>query len=241
MASFETIVFGADGARAHVLAAPASASARAAVIVLQEWWGVNDVVLAHARRVRDALGVTVLVPDLYRGSLGVDVEEAHHLMTNMDWGVATNEIREAASWLRAERKAERVGVVGFCMGGALALIAAAKANVDCAVPFYGIPGEDACDVSAIAVPVQGHFGEKDNLVGFSDPESAKKLRERLRGEESEVHLYENVGHAFMNTTPQPYPNFEEREKVQGFPKLDESAVELAWSRAEAFLRKHLRL
>jgi carboxymethylenebutenolidase len=111
--------------------------------------------------------------------------------------------------------------------------------VDCAVPFYGIPGDDACDVSAIEVPVQGHFGEKDNLVGFSDPGSAKKLRERLR--QGEIHFYENVGHAFMNTTPQPYPNFEEREKVQGFPKLDESAVELAWSRVDAFLRKHLQL
>ena len=237
--SFEDVAFGAAGARARVLAAPSSASTRAAVIVLQEWWGVNDVVLAHARRLRDELGVTVLVPDLYRGELGVDVEEAHHLMTNMDWKVATEEIREAAAWLRAERKAERVGVVGFCMGGALTLIAAAKASVDCAVPSYGIPGDDACDVSAIEVPVQGHFGEKDNLVGFSDPGSAKKLRERLR--QGEIHFYENVGHAFMNTTPQPYPNFEEREKVQGFPKLDESAVELAWSRVDAFLRKHLQL
>ena len=175
--SFEDVAFGAAGARARVLAAPSSASTRAAVIVLQEWWGVNDVVLAHARRLRDELGVTVLVPDLYRGELGVDVEEAHHLMTNMDWKVATEEIREAAAWLRAERKAERVGVVGFCMGGALTLIAAAKASVDCAVPFYGIPGDDACDVSAIEVPVQGHFGEKDNLVGFRIP-AARRNCER---------------------------------------------------------------
>ena len=78
------------------------------------------------------------------------------------------------------------------MGGALTLIAAANGNVDACAPFYGIPGEDACDVTKITVPVQGHFGAKDNLAGFSDPEAANKLKEKLTGADQEIFFYDGV-------------------------------------------------
>ena len=235
--SFEKIALGESGAQAHELLG--ESNTEMAILVVQEWWGINDVVLSHARELRDRLGATVLVPDLYRGKLGVDVEEAHHLMSNLDWGRAAKELGEAATHLRTKRGAKKVGIVGFCMGGALTLIAAANGNVDACAPFYGIPGEDACDVTKITVPVQGHFGAKDNLAGFSDPEAANKLKEKLTGADQEIFFYDGVGHAFMNKSPQPYDNFEAREKVEGFPPLDEATVDLAWSRLETFFRKHL--
>ena len=233
--AFTQITFGADGAQGHFLYAPSGSSA--AVIVLQEWWGVNETIKTHARKLRDDIGVAVLVPDLYRGSVGVDVEEAHHLMSNLDWTLATKEIGEAAEELR-KRGANKVGVIGFCMGGALTLIAGEKAPVDAIAPFYGY-NADACDASAIAIPVQGHFGEKDNLTGFSDPETAKQLKEKLTRENQEIFTYPDVGHAFMNSVPDPYPDFESRERVQGFPPLNEATVALAWGRVEAFFRTHL--
>lgn len=223
---FETVTIG--DARALILQ-----GGPRAVVVLQEWWGVNDVVKAHAVRLHE-LGYTVCIPDLYKGKLGVDVEEAHHLMSNLDWPAATIEITDCVSYLKISLEATSVGVIGFCMGGALALVAAQKAGVEACVSFYGVPGADACDLSAITIPVQAHFGDKDNLAGFSDPEAAKKLSEALGGENQNVLTYEGVGHAFMNTTPDPYPDFEAREKTQGFPVLDEKAVALAWDRVKTF-------
>jgi len=209
-----------------------------AVVVLQEWWGINDVVKAHALRLRD-LGYTVCIPDLYKGALGVDVEEAHHLMSNLDWPAATIEITDCVSYLKISSGATSVGVIGFCMGGALALIAAQKAGVEACVSFYGVPGADACDLSAIEIPVQAHFGALDNLAGFSDPAAAEKLRSALTKENQSVLTYEGVGHAFMNTSPEPYANFEARKEAQGFPVLDENAVELAWDRVKKFFAETL--
>ena len=118
--------------------------------------------------------------------------------------------------------------MGFCMGGALALIAAQHADdVVCAAPFYGTPDPAICQTDKITVPVQAHFGELDNLAGFSDPDTAKKLLTNLRaaGSDCELHTYPNVGHAFMNDLPAPYPDWDAREKTQGFPRFDSAQAE----------------
>ena len=171
----------------------------------------------------------------------MDVEEAHHLMTSLDWPNAKDELVECAKYLRASGS-PKVGVVGFCMGGALALIAAQHADdVVCAAPFYGTPDPAICQTDKITVPVQAHFGELDNLAGFSDPDTAKKLLANLRaaGSDCELHTYPNVGHAFMNDLPAPYPDWDAREKTQGFPRFDSAQAEAAWSRLLEFFRKHL--
>ena len=238
MASFEKISFGGESSDTTGYELVAETPGAPCVICLQEWWGVNEGIRQQARKIH-ALGYGVLIPDLYKGKIGIDAEEAHHLMSNMDWGVATREICEAAEYLRRAREAKKVGIIGFCMGGALTLIAAEKANVDCAAPFYGTPGADACDVSAITIPVQAHFGKKDNLAGFSDLDAARKLETALKGDDKRVFLYDGVGHAFMNVSPEPYADFAAREAAQGFPPLDETAVNLAWSRVEEFFAKQL--
>uniref|UniRef100_A0A7S0SG32 Dienelactone hydrolase domain-containing protein n=1 Tax=Mantoniella antarctica TaxID=81844 RepID=A0A7S0SG32_9CHLO len=211
------------------------------VIVLQEWWGVTENIKKQALYI-SSKGYRCLVPDLYKGKLGVTAEEAHHLMGNLDWSKAKGEICEAAKYLKATG-AQKVGVVGFCMGGALTLIGAQHSDdVDCAAPFYGTPDRAICQPEKITKPVQGHFGADDNMAGFSDPTAAAQLAENLKaaGGDYEVFSYPGVGHAFMNDLPEPYPDFEARKASQGFPGYDEGQVILAWQRLIAFFDKHLQ-
>jgi carboxymethylenebutenolidase len=120
-----------------------------------------------------------LVPDLYRGKVGAEAEEAHHLMSNLDWPSAVEDIRGAARFLKAEGS-PKVGVIGFCMGGALALAAAVHVEeLDAAVPFYGVPNPQLADTKKTRVPVQGHFGGQDPMKGFSDAMAAADLDEAL--------------------------------------------------------------
>ena len=101
---------------------------------MQEWWGLTDTVKAHATHISEKGGFRVLVPDIYKGKLGVDVEEAHHLMSNLDFPAAVEEISAAATHLKAEGSS-KVGVVGFCMGGALAMGSLPSEDIACAAPF----------------------------------------------------------------------------------------------------------
>src|SRR5260370_29876323 len=103
------------------LAEPEHPSGDAAVVVIQEWWGVNDQIRGVADRLVSA-GYIALVPDLYRGKSTVEAEEAHHLMTGLNFGDASSQdIRGAVQFLKT--RSGKVGVTGFCMGGALALLA----------------------------------------------------------------------------------------------------------------------
>jgi carboxymethylenebutenolidase len=149
----------------------------------------------------------------------------------------------AVSHLRSSGS-KKVGIVGFCMGGALSLIAAKACGVDCACVFYGAPDFGKCDPKTIAVPVLGHFGALDRLEGFSDPNTARALAEALsestRAEACAVRVYANVGHAFANESPAPHASFEAREKTQGFPAYDASAAADAWAMTFTFFGKHLR-
>ena len=267
----EKVTFG-DNLPGYVCGDPT----RPGVVVVQEWWGVTETIQAHALRISRE-GYRVLVPDLYKGALGVNVEEAHHLMSNLDWDAATGttttreraiavtratihtpeklttrprlffptfsvEISAAVSHLRSTGSAKG-GIVGFCMGGALSLIAAKACGVDCACAFYGVPDVAKCDPATLAVPVLGHFGALDALEGFSDAKTAKRLADALRksprAEDSAVHMYDRVGHAFANESPAPHASFEAREETQGFPVYDADAAATAWARTFAFFEKHL--
>jgi len=108
------------------------------IIVLQEWWGLVPHIKDVAGRFA-AQGYFALAPDLYHGKSTVQAEEAEHLMKGLDWGRAAQEIAGAVRYLREVEGATRVGVVGFCMGGALTIIAATQPGVDAYVTFYGFP------------------------------------------------------------------------------------------------------
>eukprot|EP00640_Fibrocapsa_japonica_P004359 CAMPEP_0113943154 /NCGR_PEP_ID=MMETSP1339-20121228/19215_1 /TAXON_ID=94617 /ORGANISM="Fibrocapsa japonica" /LENGTH=228 /DNA_ID=CAMNT_0000947945 /DNA_START=57 /DNA_END=740 /DNA_ORIENTATION=+ /assembly_acc=CAM_ASM_000762 len=174
-------------------------SSTAGVIVVQEWWGINDELRTQTLKIAQD-GFKCLIPDLYRGSTAEEAEHANYLMNGLDWKGAVEDIRSACREL-IKGGCTKVGVAGFSMGGALALAAAVSIpEVYCAVVFYGLPDAHLADPANCSKPIQAHFGELDNMAGFSDSVAAEALKEKLTksGCSFEVHMYPNAGHAFMN-------------------------------------------
>uniref|UniRef100_A0A7C8ZY90 Carboxymethylenebutenolidase n=1 Tax=Opuntia streptacantha TaxID=393608 RepID=A0A7C8ZY90_OPUST len=208
------------------------------IVVLQEWWGVDFEIKNHAIKISQLEpGFKAFIPDLYRGKVGLDVAEAQHLMDGLDWKGAVKDIEASVSWLKANGS-QKVGVTGYCMGGALAIASAVLVpGVDAVVAFYGVPSPELADPALAKAPVQAHFGELDNFVGFSDVTAAKALEEKLKasGVPYEVHIYPGCGHAFMNRSPDGI----ERRKKMGLNDETESAAEQAWSRFQSWMSCYL--
>jgi len=206
----------------YLAAAPdAATNTEAGIVVLQEWWGLNDQIRGIADRFA-AAGITALAPDLYQGRITDDPDEAGHLMTGLDWpGACRIEVRGALQHLKA--KLAKVAVIGYCMGGALSIIAAGKlAECDAAVCYYGIPPEDQAHPAAMRVPFQGHFAETDD---WCTPAAVDRLEAALEGASLawEIHRYE-AAHGFCNET------------VEAF---DAAVCEQSWGRTLDFLATHL--
>lgn len=216
----ETVQF-LDGQASGHLERPQAAGAPG-VIVLQEWWGLVPHIKDVCRRLADQ-GYLALAPDLYHGESTLEAAEAQHLMEGLDWGRAVGEIQGAAAYLRAQG-CPKVGVVGFCMGGALSVLGAAKAEVDAACAFYGFP-PDASAVAGDCAPTQIFFGEREDF--FSIPSAqAWAETQRVGGKESEVHVYPGAGHAFYNDTrPEAY---------------HEASAQDAWQKTLAHFQAYLR-
>ncbi|MEW5307055.1 MAG: hypothetical protein WDW36_009473 [Sanguina aurantia] len=192
-----------------------------AIIVLQEWWGVTEAVKQQAVMLSEATGFRTLIPDLYKGKLGVDAEEAGHLMGNLDWMNAIREMSQAVAYLRASG-ASKVGV---------------HCGVDAAVPFYGTPQAQLCQVEKIAVPVQAHFGRKDTHTGFSDVATAQAVTDSMKaaGCNVELCIYEEGGHGFFNSL---VPGGTSLLTATSQPMALDDA-KLALSRTVEFFKKHL--
>jgi len=196
------------------------------LVVVQEWWGMNDIIVQEAADISERGNLVTLVPDLYRGKVATDHETAGHYMSDLDWPGAVQDIAGAAKYLK-EKGCKKVGVTGFCMGGALALASAAliPEEISAAAPFYGIPSAELCDVGKIKIPLQGHFGSKDTLAGFSSPKDVESLKQKLDagGVNYEVFMYD-TGHAFTNPTN---------------PNYTKEICDLALGRMIEFMKKHL--
>ena len=212
-----------DGADCNgYLTAPAGNDKAPGVVVIQEWWGLNDQIKGVADRFA-ALGYRALVPDLYKGKVTVDAAEAQHLMSSLNFGeAATQDIRGAAQHLK--KTSAKVGVVGFCMGGALTVVSAMYvAEGDAFSSWYGFPPEAAGDVRKIRKPLQLHLAEDD--AAFS-PASAKALEAKLREGQLPFESYwYKAGHAFFNETGANH---------------DAECARLAWERTTNFFAKHLK-
>lgn len=209
------------------LVEPQTGSAAPAVVVIQEWWGVNEQIKGVAQRYAE-LGYRALVPDLYRGKIGLDAKEAEHLMSGLNFGEAAGlDVRGAVQYLK--RTSKKVAVTGYCMGGALTLLAAANVpEIDAAVPWYGFPPLEYLDATKIKAPLLGHFATQDAFFPIA---TVKELENKLEaaGVRYEFYRYD-AQHAFANESP-PDPNVPTR--------YDAKAAELAWERTVAFLGKHL--
>jgi carboxymethylenebutenolidase len=196
---------------------------KGSVVVIQEWWGLNDQIKGVADRFA-AAGFTTLAPDYYAGRVTQDPDEANHMMTGLDWGGAVEqETRGAARYLRYQ--GGKVAVMGFCMGGALTIIAGVKVpECDAAVCYYGIPPKEVADPADMKVPFLGHFATRDD---WCTPEAVAQLRQDLSGVSTpvEIHSYEGE-HGFFNET---------RSEVH----VPNAAV-LSWERTIDFLGRVLK-
>ena len=227
----EHIEFPSNGdTGAGYLAVPGGgAGGTAGVLVLQEWWGLVEQITRTCDRFAEA-GFTALAPDLYHGNSVplTEPDEAAKAMMAMEMGRAATDLSGAVDELLRRTGRDAVGVVGFCMGGGLALVLATRRPdaVKAVVPAYGvIPWPDAQpDYSVMTAAVLGHAAELDD---FFTPEAARQLEAELTGFGKDVvfHHYGGVGHAFFNDDrPEAY---------------DEAAAELLWERTVAFLRDRL--
>jgi carboxymethylenebutenolidase len=179
------------------LAKPQKLEGAPAIVVIQEWWGLNDQIRGVADRLAQA-GYLALVPDLYRGKSTLEEEEAHHLMSGLDFGdAATQDVRGAVEYLK--QHAAKVAVTGYCMGGALTWLSLCNIpDVAAAVAWYGFPPLEYIDASKIKVPVLGHWALQDE---FFSAETVDALEKKLTeaGVEVEFHRY-LAHHAFANET-----------------------------------------
>jgi carboxymethylenebutenolidase len=210
------------------LVEPKAGSAAPGIVVLQEWWGVNDQIKGVAKRYAE-LGYRALVPDLYRGKLGLDAQEAEHLMSGLNFGEAAGlDVRGAVQHLKQTSK--KVGVTGYCMGGALTLLAAANVpELDAAAAWYGFPPLEYIDAAKIEAPLLGHFATHDAFFPIA---TVAELERKLDAAKVryEFHRYE-AQHAFANESP-PDPKVTTR--------YDSKAADTAWQRTVAFFARHLR-
>ncbi|KZV17711.1 carboxymethylenebutenolidase [Dorcoceras hygrometricum] len=208
------------------------------IIVLQEWWGVDFEIKNHAQKIAQFdSGYKTLIPDLYRGKVGLDVAEAQHLMDGLDWQGAVKDIEASVNWLKANGS-QKIGVTGYCMGGALAVASSVLVpGIDAVVAFYGVPSSELADPVNAKAPVQAHFGELDSFAGFSDVKTAKALEEKLKasGVPHEVHIYPGISHAFMNKSD----DGKQRRKSMGLKDEDDSAIDLAWTRFHKWMSSFL--
>jgi carboxymethylenebutenolidase len=207
---------------AGYLATPKAGAAAPGFVVIQEWWGLNDQIKKTGDRLAEA-GYRALVPDLYRGKLAKAADEANHLMGNLNFPDAAGEdIRGSVQYLKQTSK--KVAVGGFCMGGALTILAALRVpEMDAGACFYGIPPLQAGDVKKIKIPMIFHFANRDD---WCTPAKVNELEAALKQAKLQFELYRyNAQHAFMN---------EARPEV-----YDAAAAKNAWDRTLKFLQKAL--
>lgn len=219
------VEFSANGGRTRGYLATPAAGKGPGVVVIQEWWGL----VGHIRNVCDRFateGFVALAPDLYHGKTTSEPDEAGKLFMALNIAQAEKDLRGAVDHVAALASGPKVGVVGFCMGGQLALFAATvNPKVGACVDFYGIHPNVKPDYAKLQGPVLGLFAEKDQYV---TPQNAREVEAAIRkaGKTVEIHIYPNVDHAFFN---------DERAEV-----YDRAAAEDAWRRTLTFFRQHLR-
>ena len=216
------------GAAANASSTGASAARKPALIVIQEWWGVDDWIRQQNSRFAQR-GYVSLAVDLYRGRKASTPDEAHELMRGMPEDRAIADLKAALDYLssRPDVDSERIGVIGWCMGGGYALaLATNDERVKATVINYGRLVTDGGAIARIRGPILGNFGGADRGI---PPEDVNKFGAELTkyGKMGDIKVYDGAGHAFMN------PNNKE-----GY---DEAAARDAWTRIDRFFDRTLRV
>ncbi len=204
------------------LATPKAGAGAPGFVCIQEYWGLNEQIKKTADRFAEA-SYRALVPDLYRGKLAKASDEASHMMANLNFpDAAEQDIRGAVQYLKQSSK--KVAVGGFCMGGALTLLAAVRVpEMDAGACFYGLPDLLAAEFKKIKIPLICHFANQD---GWITPAKVNDFEAALQQSKSQFEIYRyDAQHAFMNgARPQVY---------------DAPSAKLAWDRTLNFLKRTL--
>ena len=208
-------------------ARPSGAGPCPGVILVQEWWGLNDHIKDVAQRLAGE-DFVVLAPDLYRGKVTQDPNQASAWMAALDREEALRILLGALRFFQEKEPiyAEHIGVVGFCMGGSYALLLACRAPaLKAAIPFYGDLPDPIDQMKTIRCPVLFIAGGKDRWINSA---KVQKLKEafHLFGVHGEVRIYPDADHAFFNDTrPDVY---------------NPAAAQDAWTRALGLLSRMLK-
>lgn len=204
------------------LALPA-ASPAPAVLLIHEWWGLNDQIKAVASELAQQ-GFVALAADLYDGSVATTPAEARRYMSSMDPERATQALVAWIDWLRGHPKGNgKVGTVGWCFGGGWSLNASIAAPVDATVIYYGDVRRSAAELASLQGPVMGHFGTLDARIDAEMVGGFQKAMAEAGKTRPEVYWYV-ADHAFANPSGARY---------------DEEDAKLAWARTLAFFYRHL--
>lgn len=226
----ESVEFASNGSSVGGYLAVPEAGSGPGIVVVQEWWGLDPSLKIMVDRLAEA-GFVALAPDLYHGELAGhdEMDKAAQLMQALPPDRAARDMSGAVDYLHAQQavRGKGIGVVGFCMGGMLALYLAAQRpdRIVAAVPFYGFPqGDQEPDWAPMRAVVSGHMAERDD---FFSPEAARQLETKLRGMGKDVTftIYP-AGHAFMNP-----------EDALG--TADPELAARIWPGVVAFLHQHL--
>lgn len=219
-----------DGQTASAyLAKPKDIQNAPAIVVIQEWWGLNDQIKSVADKLAVA-GYQALVPDLYRGKLALEENEAKHLMSELDFAdAASQDIRGAVQYLKG-LGSRKIGITGFCMGGALTLLSSVFVpELDAVVVWYGYPPLDYVDATKITAPIMGHWASHDDVFAIG---GVDELEKKLTASSVPFEFFRyDAKHAFANE--------EADSKNLAYLKHSAKAAELAWSRTMEFFKKHL--
>lgn len=204
---------------------PKVAGPRPAVVVIHEWWGLNDWVKEQAERLAGA-GYVALAVDLYRGQVATEADHAHELMRGMPLDRAIRDLRAAVTFLaaRSNVRKDKIASIGWCMGGGLSLqLSLNEPTIATTVMWYGSVVTDPEAIQKVHAPVLGIFGEEDRGIPVDGVRQFEQQMKAAR-KDIEVHIYPNAGHAFANPEGSGYRP---------------QATTDAWDKTLAFLKRTL--
>lgn len=217
---------GNEKVQAYV-AVPAGKGPFPAIVVIHEWWGLNDWVRECTKKLADQ-GYLALAVDLYRGKATADPNEAHELMRGVPGDRATRDLAAAVAYLktRPDARKDRIGAIGWCMGGGYALsMALTIPDLAACVVNYGSLVTEPSSIAKIACPILGHFGEDDRGIPAASVREFEKAC-KTAGKSVDIKLYPGAGHAFIN-----------ENNTAGYRA---AAAQDAWTRTFAFFEKTLK-
>jgi carboxymethylenebutenolidase len=225
---YENVTFpSGDETASGYLALPDSAGRHPALIVIHEWWGLNDWVKEQARKFAEQ-GYVALAPDLYHGQVAADPSQAHELSRGMPQDRAVRDLKAAFAYLATRNDVDqaKIGSVGWCMGGGLSLqLAIHEPRLAACVVNYGAMPTDPADIGKIRAPVLGNFGAEDRGI---PPDAVRAFEAALKaaGKSADMKIYDGAGHAFEN------PNNQAGYRAE--------AAADAWKRMVDFFNRTLR-